>query len=126
MAIPKGGRGKRAPYQSVMVRVPEPVYDFCRTLSNYYRRLAGGDDTQLALNLIRELEDAMAEHDMPSDNKPVNEYEGGSYKQKYQDLTAKLAQLEDAITNKEKGYRRNNAGKLIDSLLALTKSDPEM
>lgn len=126
MAIPKGGRGKRAPYQSVMVRVPEPVYDFCRTLSNYYRRLAGGDDTQLALNLIRKLEDAMAEHDMPSDNKPVNEYKGTDYKAKYEALTGKLTQMKDAIADKEKGYQRNNAGKLIDALLTLTEDDPEM
>jgi hypothetical protein len=109
-----------------MVRVPEPVYDFCRTLSNYYRRLAGEDDTQLALSLIRKLEDVMAEHDMPSDNKPVNEYEEQDYKAKYEALTGNLTQMKDAIADKEKGYRRNNAGKLIDSLLALTESDPEM
>lgn len=126
MAIPKGGRGKRAPYNSVMVRVPEPVYDVCRTLSNYYRRLAGRDGVELVNELIRDIEDLMVEHDMPSEDKPVNEYGDNGYKAKYEELTGKLTQLQEAIASKEKGYRRNNAGKLIDSLLALFEDDPEM
>jgi SMC interacting uncharacterized protein involved in chromosome segregation len=108
-----------------MVRVPEPVYDVCRTLSNYYRRLAGRGDVESVDELIRGIEDLMAEHDMPSD-KPVNEYEDNGYKAKYEELTGKLTQLQDAIASKEKGYQRNNAGKLIDSLLALFGHDPEM
>ena len=126
MSIPKGGRGKRAPYESVTVRVPEPLYDFCRALSNYYRRLSVRGEFVSAVQLIRNLEDVMAEHDMPSGNKPVISNEEQDYKAKYEALTGNLTQIKGAIVHKEKGYQRNNAGKLIDALMTLTEDDPEI
>lgn len=38
MAKPKGGRGKKAPYTSVTVRVPEDLKDTIDSLVNEYRQ----------------------------------------------------------------------------------------
>lgn len=35
--MPKGGRGKRAPYETVVVRVPEPVLDRVEAIIDSYR-----------------------------------------------------------------------------------------
>lgn len=35
--MPRGGRGKRAPYETVVVRVPEPVLDRVEAIIDSYR-----------------------------------------------------------------------------------------
>lgn len=37
MSKPKGGRGKRAPYDTTVVRVPDPVLDQVETICDAYR-----------------------------------------------------------------------------------------
>lgn len=37
MNMPVGGRGKKAPYKTVVVRVPEPIVETVEKLANDYR-----------------------------------------------------------------------------------------
>jgi hypothetical protein len=37
MNMPVGGRGKKAPYKTVVVRVPEPIAETVEQLANNYR-----------------------------------------------------------------------------------------
>ena len=49
MQKPKGGRGKRAPYEQVMVRVPLPLKKVVQTAVNAYRTFAlDGDALSVA------------------------------------------------------------------------------
>lgn len=38
MSKPKGGRGKKAPYETTVVRVPDPVLDQVESICDAYRR----------------------------------------------------------------------------------------
>ena len=57
MAKPLGGRGKRAPYETVMVRVPEPIKADVETLIAAYRDavLAGDDNVSISVDMLTEV-----------------------------------------------------------------------
>jgi hypothetical protein len=39
MNKPLGGRGKKAPYETVLIRIPVPVYSIVEKIADDYRRL---------------------------------------------------------------------------------------
>lgn len=61
MAEFKGGRGKKAPYETVMYRIPSPVKSVVEMLAQQYRQLLDGIVDPTGEGLIRRVEDAIAD-----------------------------------------------------------------
>jgi hypothetical protein len=59
MNIPKGGRGKRAPYETTTIRVPVPLLETIETQVNQYREFAV-NGTPPAMSSIVVHDDAIA------------------------------------------------------------------
>ena len=59
MADYKGGRGKRAPYETVMYRIPVPVKPLVELIGHTYRLLVDGVADPNGKQLIRRVEDAV-------------------------------------------------------------------
>lgn len=60
MADFKGGRGKRAPYQTVMYRIPAPIKSAVEMMGHAYRLLVDGVADPNGEQLIKRVEDAIA------------------------------------------------------------------
>lgn len=60
MADFRGGRGKRAPYQTVMYRIPAPIKPVVEMMGHAYRLLADGVADPNGEQLIKRVEDAIA------------------------------------------------------------------
>ncbi len=61
MAEFKGGRGKKAPYETVMYRIPVPVRPVVEMLAQQYRQLLEGIADPTGENLVKRVEDAIAD-----------------------------------------------------------------
>jgi hypothetical protein len=59
MADYKGGRGKRAPYETVMYRIPLPIKPVVELIGHTYRLLVDGVADPNGEQLIRRVEDAV-------------------------------------------------------------------
>lgn len=59
MADYKGGRGKRAPYETVMYRIPAPIKPVVELIGHTYRLLVDGVADPNGEQLIRRVEDAV-------------------------------------------------------------------
>lgn len=59
MADYKGGRGKRAPYETVMYRIPAPIKPAVELIGHTYRLLVDGVADPNGEQLIRRVEDAV-------------------------------------------------------------------
>lgn len=59
MADYKGGRGKRAPYETVMYRIPVPIKPLVELIGHTYRLLVDGVADPNGEQLIRRVEDAV-------------------------------------------------------------------
>lgn len=59
MADYKGGRGKRAPYETVMYRIPAPIKPVVELIGHTYRLLVDGVADPKGEQLIRRVEDAV-------------------------------------------------------------------
>ncbi len=73
----KGGRGKKAPYESQMYRVPVPIKPVVKKLAPGYRLLVEGALDPQRKQLLSKVEDAIATSTHPSDkldikNSPSN------------------------------------------------------
>lgn len=59
MADYKGGRGKRAPYETVMYRIPAPIKPIVELIGHTYRLLVDGVADPKGEQLIRRVENAV-------------------------------------------------------------------
>lgn len=59
MADFKGGRGKRAPYETELLRVPTPIKPVVQALADSYRKTADTDPA--GENLVKQLQSVIAE-----------------------------------------------------------------
>ena len=64
MSKPKGGRGHKAPYETKLMRVPEPIASQIENLCQQYRDFVagGGDPTDPPCFLLERIEVAAAEY----------------------------------------------------------------
>jgi NifU-like protein involved in Fe-S cluster formation len=53
----KGGRGKKAPYQTVHYRIPEPMKSTVQTLAEHYRQLANTKSIDEANKMLEQVQD---------------------------------------------------------------------
>jgi hypothetical protein len=63
----KGGRGRKAPYESVMYRIPAPIKPVVETLAEAYRRLIGGSLDTEGADLLKSVEIAIASATYPDE-----------------------------------------------------------
>lgn len=94
MAKAQRGRGYKAPYQTKMVRTPEPIKTQVEQLIELYHQSVadGGDPLNPELLL------------------------------KSQSLTERLREIVDKINSSESGYRRNSACGLVREIRELLSS----
>ena len=69
----KGGRGKRAPYESIHYRIPTPIKPVVEMLAEAYRQLLDTDLDPKGEKLLRQTENAIAIACYPSDAQPANQ-----------------------------------------------------
>lgn len=68
----RGGRGKKAPYESVMYRIPLPIKPVVEALANSYRLLVDNVSETNSENLLKRVTDTIIESSYPSGNNPHN------------------------------------------------------
>jgi transcriptional regulator NrdR family protein len=87
----KGGRGKRAPYRSVVTRVPEPLIEKVdRLIMDFHEKLVTGLDEGV-------------------DNKPVTS----------NNLISAVQEIITLIESESAGFKLKSAKRLIEAVLAL-------
>ena len=68
--VEKGGRGKKAPYETTHCRIPAPIKPLVEKIALVYKRVAGLPI--LEATTLKSIEDAVARATYPDDEKPVN------------------------------------------------------
>lgn len=64
MSVPKGGRGIKAPYKSITIKVPEPLLDDIKDATNYARSLlleGRQNELQAYLDALKDAKTALQE-----------------------------------------------------------------
>lgn len=74
--VEKGGRGKRAPYETTHYRIPAPIKPLVEKIALAYKRVAGLPI--LEATTLKSIEDAVARATYPDDEKPVNEFKSNA------------------------------------------------
>ena len=122
MKIPKGGRGKSAPYETQMVRLAIPVKPTVRMIQDIYKTLVMWEESEKAEAMLKALEDlAMSYYSekpdikYEEDEKPDIKYEGH--------LVKTIGEWQQKIEAKEKGYKTNSASQLCKAIQAVELPD---
>jgi hypothetical protein len=55
----KGGRGKKAPYQTVHYRIPEPIKPTVEMLAEQYRQLANAQSANTVNEMLKNVQEAI-------------------------------------------------------------------
>lgn len=74
--VEKGGRAKKAPYETTHCRVPVPVKGLVEKIILVYKRVAGYPI--LEATTLKTIEDAVARATYPDDEKPVNGFKSNA------------------------------------------------
>ena len=109
----KGGRGKKAPYETVHYRVPKPLKSTVQKLSNTYRNLFG---TKYFDELIVNVEEVINLTGCKGENDTKGITKVGT---KYSELKEAFQRWQKAISNSEPGFKTRRADKLFEEIAAL-------
>ena len=109
----KGGRGKKAPYETVHYRVPKPLKSTVQKLSNTYRNLFG---TKYSDELIVNVEETINLTACKGENDTEGITKVGT---KYSELKEAVQRWQKAIANSEPGFKIRRADKLFEEITAL-------
>lgn len=74
--VEKGGRAKKAPYETTHCRVPVPVKPLIEKIILVYKRVAGYPFKEA--EALKTIEDAVARATYPDDEKPVNGFKSNA------------------------------------------------
>ena len=105
----KGGRGKKAPYETVHYRIPKPLKLTVQKLTNTYRNLLG---TKYSDELIVNVEEVIN----LTGSKGNNDTERTKAGTKYSELKQQVQNWQEAIENSEPGYKMRRADKLFEQI----------
>ena len=109
----KGGRGKKAPYQTVYYRIPKPLKSRVQELSNTYINLFG---TKYSDELIVSAEEAINLTGCKGKNDTEGITKVGT---KYSELKQVVQRWQKVIANSEPGYKTRRADKLFEQIRGL-------
>ena len=109
----KGGRGKKAPYETVHYRIPKPLKSTVQKLSNTYRNLFG---TKYSDELIVNVEEVINLTVCKGENDTEGITKAGT---KYSELKQAVQRWQKAIANSEPGFKSRRADKLFEEIAAL-------
>ena len=105
----KGGRGKKAPYETVHYRIPKPLKSTIQKLTSAYKNLL---DTKYSDELIVNVEEVI--------NLTGSEGDNGTEVTKvgirYSELKQQVQNWQEAIKNSEPGYKMRRADKLFEQI----------
>ena len=105
----KGGRGKKAPYETVHYRIPKPLKSTIQKLANAYKNLLG---TKYSDELIVNVEEVINLTGSEDDNDTGKTKTGT----KYSELKQQVQNWQEAIENSEPGYKMRRADKLFEQI----------
>ena len=109
----KGGRGKKAPYETVHYRIPKPLKSTVQKLSNTYKSLF---DTKYSNELIVNVEKVINLTNCKGENDIEGITKVGT---KYSELKEAVQRWQKAIANSEPGFKSSCADKLFEEIAAL-------
>lgn len=99
----KGGRGKKAPYQTVHYRIPQPIKLTVEALAEQYRELVTAESTVEAEEMLERVHSSIT-GDVPNENKPGTKFNEA-------DLEQIVSVLQEALT-----LKANAGGKIKDRI----------
>ena len=105
----KGGRGKKAPYETIHYRIPKPLKSTIQKLSNAYKSLL---NTKYSDELIVNVEEVINLTGYEGDNDTKLTKTGT----KYSELKQQVQNWQEAIENSEPGYKMRRADKLFEQI----------
>lgn len=97
----KGGRGRKAPYQTIHYRIPEPIKPTVEMLAEQYRELVSAESTSKTEEMLERVQANIAGN-MPDKDKPDTRFNQANLEQV-------ISALQEALTLKA------NAGGKIKS-----------
>ena len=109
----KGGRGKKAPYETVHYRIPKPIKSTVQKLSNTYKNLFG---TKYSNELIVNVEEVINLTNCKGENDIEGITKVGT---KYSELKEVVQRWQKAIANSEPGFETRRADKLFEEITGL-------
>ncbi len=109
----KGGRGKKAPYETVHYRIPKPLKSTIQKLSNTYRNLFG---TKYYDELIVNVEETINLTACKGENDTEGITKVGT---KYSELKEVVQRWQKAIADSEPGFKIRRADKLFEEIAAV-------
>ena len=108
----KGGRGKKAPYETLHYRIPKPLKSTIQKLANAYKNLLG---TKYSDELIVNVEEVINLTSYEGDNGTEVTKVGT----RYSELKQQVQNWQKAIENSEPGYKMRRADKLFEQIRGL-------
>ena len=108
----KGGRGKKAPYETVHYRIPKPLKLTIQKLANAYKNLLG---TKYSDELIVNVEEVINLTGSEGDNDTGKTKTGI----KYSELKQQVQNWQKTIGNSEPGYKMRRVDKLFEQIRAV-------
>ena len=105
----KGGRGKKAPYETIHYRIPKSLKSTIQKLANAYKKLFG---TKYFDELIVNVEEVIN----------LTSYEGNNGTEvtkvgtRYSELKQQVQNWQKVIENSEPGYKMRRADKLFEQI----------
>ncbi len=106
----KGGRGKKAPYETVHYRILKPMKSIIQKFTNTYKNLLG---TKYSDELIVNVEEIINITGSEGDNGTEKLTKAGT---KYSELKQQVQNWQKAIENSEPGYKMRRADKLFEQI----------
>jgi hypothetical protein len=76
----KGGRGKKAPYQTIHYRIPQPIKPVVESLAEHYRELVTSESTTEAEEMLERVQSSIA-GSVSSENKPGTKFNEANLEQ---------------------------------------------
>ena len=105
----KGGRGKKAPYETVHYRIPKPLKSIIQKFTSTYKSLLG---TKYSDELIVNVEEIINLTGSEGDN-GTEKTKAGT---KYSELKQQVQNWQKAIKHSEPGYKMRRADKLFEQI----------
>lgn len=103
----RGGRSKRAPYNSSTVSVPTAIIPIVKRICNIYRNLATDTNLDFAKMQILKLTSAIEKIEQDQTDTPLTIFE------------QELQEIMNAIERGDTGYKKNSASQLISRMKIL-------
>ena len=104
----KGGRGKKAPYQTSHYRIPQPIKPTVEILAEQYRELVAAESTVEAEEMLERVQAAITGN-VPDENKPGTKFNEANLEQI-------VSVLQEALT-----LKANAGGKIKDRIREVLK-----